>query len=269
MKKTPNSPSRTGSGRRTPNAELSGNPIWRLFLAVALVVSFAASALAETDAQFVRANDEFARQQYQNAIRDYQSIVQSGEWSTPLFYNLGNAYFRIADYGRAILNYERALALDPHHPETTANLALAREEARALELQNNQVSKFLKQFVPNQLIIAGAIGFWIAVFAIVARMLARRGSLLVLTVAILGLVVALGCAAGIYQVEASRKSRAIVIATDVRARLATADNAGSVLQLPAGSEINVLSRRGDWIYAALPNNLRGWIPSSSVEPVRL
>jgi len=60
-----------------------------------------------------------------------------------------------------------------------------------------------------------------------------------------------------------------VTGKDVQARLATADTANSVLALPAGSEIKVLSTRGDWIYAALPNNLRGWIPAKNAERVRL
>jgi hypothetical protein len=55
----------------------------------------------------------------------------------------------------------------------------------------------------------------------------------------------------------------------VEARLATADNANRVLTLPAGSEIKIVSQRGDWIYAALPNNLRGWMPANSAEQVRL
>jgi hypothetical protein len=55
----------------------------------------------------------------------------------------------------------------------------------------------------------------------------------------------------------------------VQARLATADTANSVLALPPGSQIKILSTRGDWIYAALPNNLRGWIPATSTEFVRL
>jgi hypothetical protein len=42
-----------------------------------------------------------------------------------------------------------------------------------------------------------------------------------------------------------------------------------VLALPAGSEIKVVSQRGDWIYAMLPNDLRGWIAANSAELVRL
>jgi hypothetical protein len=39
--------------------------------------------------------------------------------------------------------------------------------------------------------------------------------------------------------------------------------------LPAGSEIKIISTRGDWMYAALPNDLRGWIQTKNAEQVRL
>jgi len=73
-----------------------------------------------------------------------------------------------------------------------------------------------------------------------------------------------------YEIDRGSKGRALAIITgdNVQARLATADTANSVLALPPGSEIKVLSTRGDWIYAALPNNLRGWIPAKSTELVR-
>ena len=75
----------------------------------------------------------------------------------------------------------------------------------------------------------------------------------------------------IYQLDHGSRGRALAIVTgkEVQARLATADTANSVLALPPGSEIKILSTRGDWVYAALPNNLRGWIPAKDTEQVRL
>ena len=81
-----------------------------------------------------------------------------------------------------------------------------------------------------------------------------------------------GCALyALYTVENGTRgdSLAIVTGKNINARLATADNANSVLALPAGSEIKILSNRGDWSYAALPNNLLGWIPTKSAESVRM
>jgi hypothetical protein len=60
-----------------------------------------------------------------------------------------------------------------------------------------------------------------------------------------------------------------VTAKNIQARLATAESAGTVLVLPPGSEIKILSTRGRWDYAALPNDLMGWIPAGSAERVRL
>ena len=85
------------------------------------------------------------------------------------------------------------------------------------------------------------------------------------------LLVFVGTTFAIWQLErgSNGAARAIVTGKDVQARLATADTANAVLALPPGSEIKVLSTRGDWIYAALPNNLRGWIPAKNAEQVRL
>src|SRR6266478_1727312 len=80
---------------------------------------------AEPGAQFAKANQEYAAGDFKAAIDDYEELVRSGRDTPNLFYNLGNAYFRKNDFGRAILSYERALALDPHHPEAEANLRIA------------------------------------------------------------------------------------------------------------------------------------------------
>jgi len=85
------------------------------------------------------------------------------------------------------------------------------------------------------------------------------------------LLVFAGAIFAIWQVERGSKGNALAIVTgkDVQARLATADTANAVLALPPGSEVKILSTRGDWTYVALPNNLRGWIPAKNAERVRL
>ena len=230
---------------------------------------FVWSAFAQAEPQFARANEEYARGQFQEAIRDYESLVQAGQWNAPLFYDLGNAYFRAGDFGRAILNYERALELEPQHAESVANIVLAREEARALELQRGRADAILARFTPNQLTVTAAVTFWLTAFAVAALVFGRQRSTIAIVIAVLGFLALLVSIAGLRQMENSRKTVAIVTAPEIQARLATADNAKSVLQLPPGSEIQILSRRGEWIYALLPNNLRGWLPKSSAEPVRL
>src|SRR5947209_4728435 len=96
-------------------------------------------AFAQPDAEFARATQECSAGDFQAATNSYETLVRSGDWSANLFYDLGNAYFRAGDFGRAILNYERALALERHQPEAEANLRIARDQARALELTAGSV----------------------------------------------------------------------------------------------------------------------------------
>src|SRR4051794_36119975 len=72
----------------------------------ALVVS---SAFGQQESEFAKANQEYAQGHFKEAIAGYEALVRGGRWNANLFYDLGNAYFRTHDFGRAILNYERAL----------------------------------------------------------------------------------------------------------------------------------------------------------------
>ena len=226
---------------------------------------------AEPGAQFAKANQEYAAGDFKAAIDDYEELVRSGQDTPNLFYNLGNAYFRKTDFGRAILNYERALALDPHHPEAEANLRIARDEARALELVPNRWERIFAFADENQYALVASTSFWIGIFSVTAWVLGRRRGRGAVALSILSLstfAIAVGAS---YELGRGKNGRGLAIVTGdkVEARLATADNANRVLTLPAGSEIKIASQRGDWLYAVLPNNLRGWIPSTGAEQVRL
>ena len=229
------------------------------------------SLFAQADAEFAKANQEFAQGHFKEAISGYEALIRAGQWSANVFYDLGNAYFRTGDFGRAILNYERALALERHHPEATANLQIARDEAHALEIQPSGPERYLQFASVNQYSIAAATAFWLAIFAMFALIFKRRRSARVIAVSICCLLVLAVAVYAIFTLERGSKGQTLAVVTgkDVQARLATADTANSVLALPVGSQIKILSTRGDWIYAALPNNLRGWIPAKDAEQVRL
>jgi tetratricopeptide (TPR) repeat protein len=240
-------------------------------IALLFCVGSALSAIAQSDAEFAKANQEYAQGHFKDAITSYEAVVRAGRWNANLFYDLGNGYFRTRDFGRAILNYERALALDQHHPEATANLQIARDESRALEMQPTRVERYLQFVSINQYSTVGAVAFWLGIFGIVVLIFAHRRSAALMSLSILCLVVCAICAWAAYALDNGSKGRALAIVTgnDVQARLATADTANSVLALPPGSEIKILSTRGDWMYAALPNDLRGWIQAKNAEQVRM
>jgi tetratricopeptide (TPR) repeat protein len=241
------------------------------FCSVAGWLSFGFAAFAQMEPQFIQANQEYAAGHFKEAIDGYEALARTGRWSANLFYDLGNSYFHTGDLGRAILNYERALALDRRHPEAQANLRIVRDEARALEIAPAGGERFAQFTGANQYAIAAAISLWLGLFSIVWWIFSKRRSTVPITFSILGLSVFALAVLSIFWIENGNKGRGFAVVTEnnVEARLATADNARSVLALPPGSEIRILSKRGDWIYAVLPNDLRGWIPAKSAENVRL
>jgi tetratricopeptide (TPR) repeat protein len=237
---------------------------------VILLTAVALTANAADESAFAKANQAYAEGHFEEAATGYENLIRSGNWNADLFYDLGNARYRLGDFGQAILNFERALALDPRHPEADANLRLARDEGRALELRRDWIERYAGMATVKQYTIAAAIAFWFALFIIAHLFFSRRSAGRIALIA-LSVIVCAASIFAIFMIENGARGDALAIVTgkDVEARLATADNAKSVLVLPAGSEIKILSERGDWVYAALPNDQRGWIPASSAERVRM
>lgn len=240
-------------------------------LATAISTLLAGTVAAADEDGFGKANQSYNDGHFQEAAAGYEALVQSGRWNANLFYDLGNAYYRLGNFGKAILNYERALALDPRQPEADANLRLARDEARALELRRDVIERYANMATVKQYSIAAAIGFWLAVFVAAHMFLSRRRSFGRIGLIVTGVLISSASAFAISTLETGTRGNALAVVTakETEARLATADNAKSILLLPGGSEVKILSERGDWIYAALPNDQRGWIPASSAERVRL
>lgn len=236
-----------------------------------LTMIFGTSAFAIDESVFAKANQAYAEGRFEEAANAYESLIAAGNWNANLFYDLGNARYRLGDFGQAILNYERALALEPRHPEADANLRLARDEARALEMRRDWIDRYAAMATTKQYTIAATVAFWFAAFITANLFLSRRPSGRRIALVALGILVCGISVYAIYRLENGSHGAALAVITgkEVEARLATADTAKSVLVLPAGSEINILSERGDWIYAALPNDQRGWIPASSAQRVRM
>ena len=247
--------------------------IRHLFCIAAVAAAFT-PALAQSAAEeggFAKANAAYSDGRFEEAAAGYESLVHEGRLHANLFYDLGNAWYRLGNFGKAVLNYQRALALEPRHPEADANLRLARDEGRALELRMTAAERYARFATTKQYTVAAAAGLWLAIFLAVHHYFSRRRSTGRMALAALGLIVAGVSIFGIVTLEDGIRgdSLAVVTGKQTEARLATADNAKSILVLPPGSEVKILSERGDWIYATLPNDQRGWIAASAVERVRM
>lgn len=217
---------------------------------------------------FEQGNHLFEQGKFAEAKSRYEQLVADGEWSANLFFNLGNAEFRLNSPGRAILNYERALAIDPGHVEAAANLTLARNQTGAKLRTKHWADYLIPGTNPAPFAILAAVGGWLVVFAGTFVFLLRTKQGAAWTLAgCAGAVLAIYGGLAVWRLS-SERALGIVTAKDATARLAPAESAGIAGTLPAGSQVQVLSERGGWIYCVLPDSGRGWFSTQAVEPLK-
>ena len=91
----------------------------------------AASAGTDADSLFEKGNGAFRESRYGDAIDEWESIRKGGLESGPLLYNLGVAYYKEDDLGRAISRFQRAKRFLPRDRDLRSNLALV--QSRTLD----------------------------------------------------------------------------------------------------------------------------------------
>ncbi len=243
-----------------------GNNMKRLAATFFLWLALLSAGFAEN---WEAANEAFDKGNFAEAKKGYEQQIESGDWSANLFYNLGNVDYRLGASGRAILNYERALALDPSHPEARANLQLLRQQTGAKLPALPWFDTVVARPSINSWTVVGAVAAWVTIFALTALIILRSSAQtapwLALVFGVLTLAVSGLALARLWQDQAL----GIVTAREAEARLAPAESAKVAESLPAGSRVRVLSERGDWVYCELPSAGRGWISREAVERVRL
>ncbi|HEU4495424.1 MAG TPA: tetratricopeptide repeat protein, partial [Flavobacterium sp.] len=74
---------------------------------------------------FDKANELYRKDKFQDAAKEYETILKSGKHSPELYFNLGNAYYKLNKTAPSIYNYEKALQLDPGYEDARNNLQFA------------------------------------------------------------------------------------------------------------------------------------------------
>jgi len=93
------------------------NIIWMVFPSIL-------SAQINVENTFSQANELYNKGSYIEAINNYKEIIKNDFHSAELYYNLGNAYYRLDSIASSVYYYEKALQLNPNDRETIDNLEL-------------------------------------------------------------------------------------------------------------------------------------------------
>ena len=124
----------------------------RLFIMTMLLLMSASLLGADKSPdEFVAANKFYEEKDYASAIRLYESIINQGNESAEVYFNLGNAYFKSGDLGYAVLYYTKARRLSPADEDIRHNLEFARRFSRVqMEgVQLNPINTFFDSLVDS------------------------------------------------------------------------------------------------------------------------
>jgi tetratricopeptide (TPR) repeat protein len=248
-----------------------------------LVLGLASQALAQgpvspTEAMQV-GNQHYEAGEFVEAANVYETILAAGIQDSALYYNLGNAYFKQGEIGRAILNYRRAQYLNPRDPDIADNLAIARSqtvdkfETVEEETPLNNFVQVAEEWLTLSEAAMLALFLWVLLCATAVVMILRPRwrsyCLWVGGVLLLALVLGLLSMAGRYYAQEAYPA-AVIIAQeiDVTSGPGSAQQYLVEFNLHAGAEVQLLDSRPGWRRVALPgNDFQGWVPEEAVEPV--
>lgn len=243
-----------------------------LSLLILVACSTQSAAGGVSGAQMAEANLLYEEGRFSEAANRYQSLVDAGVQEGRLYYNLGDAYFKLNDLGRAILNFRRAQRLLPRDSDVAANLELARAQTiDRIEIEKEAffirlVRRVVGWTTLNEAAIL-ALTLWVVLCGLgIAAILVRKGRRVLLygtaTVAFLlffGLI-----SIGIRLLDERGQPPAVIVGTEVKVRSGPGQDYLTEFTLHVGAEVRVVERRTEWKRIALPGDLQGWAPSDAV-----
>lgn len=237
------------------------------------------AALSAQQALFDEGNRLYQQGDYAAAAESYSAVVEGGFESAEVYYNLGNAHFRLGDVAHAVLNYERAALLDPANEDVQANLALV---TRMLQDRIEPLPRFwvLSVFewwmalVPRgwleALVAVCYIVLGSTTVALVLDRSGRRRAAALRRIAYAGAVgtVVLGGTLLTREAGWALPEQAIVMAGEARVLSAPSEEGGlTVFTLHEGTKVRIDRRSGEWAEIVLADGKVGWLPLEALEVV--
>lgn len=250
----------------------------RYFFYILLIISFAAIRLPAqkaADFHFQKGNDFYLEEQYAEAIREYEAVLNNGMESAELYYNLGNSYYKVGRLGKAILNYERAKKLKPKDENICFNLQLA--NLRVKDRIDVPPEFFLFRW-NRALVQLFSVRGWARLLSLLFllasvlfavrqalnlnrfRNICRSGMLALFIAAFLTLFPL----AQRYSMEHNR-AYGIILQSSTKSLAAPQEGSTELFIVHEGTKVQVLDRDGDWSKIELIDGKQGWILSADLE----
>lgn len=232
-------------------------------------------SFGQNEALFEQGNNQYRDGNYEAAISAWETVLESGEHSTALYFNLGNAYFKIESLAESIYFYEKALQLAPADAEIRNNLAIAQNntvdiiEPLPKNLFNTWVSDTSQLYSYDGWAIAAVI--FVLLFSLLfilyyfARASSRKriyfsGSLLTLFISLLSVFFAFKNYNSVVNQRAG-----IVFANSTQVRSEPVMRSEVSFTLHEGTKVKIINEVDDWKRIKLADGKEGWMLKDDIK----
>ena len=258
-----------------------------LVMLLSLSVAYASESRTEADAEWQRALEAYSNGEFGVARDAWERVAQLGYGSADLYYNLANAYYRLGqqgdtpfsqgELGRAVLNYRRALRVDPSNDDARYNLDIAVDHTNDTESLPQGVLGSMWAAVRGmmssngwaissvvQLVLALALTLlYLLSNTIVLRKVSFFVAVVLFCILILSTILSLS-----QRALAQDSDTAVVVCNSITSVHASPDNTSKVIRQPSqGVTVRVLRSHGEWSEIEFADGEKGWIPSAIIELV--
>ncbi|MDY5637881.1 MAG: tetratricopeptide repeat protein [Parabacteroides sp.] len=233
--------------------------------------------LCAQESTLKEAEEAYAKEDYTQAIELYESILKSYGESAMVYYNLGNAYYKAGKVAPAILNYERALLLNPGDSDTRFNLQVARQ--KTVDKIEPIGEFFLTRWIGTVEDVYSADGWakWgVASFVLFIGCLVlfffskwirlkKIGFFAGICFLLISLVANLF--ADSQQDKLLHRADAIVFASTVTVKSSPDASGTDLFILHEGTKVTIKSTLGEWSEIQLEDGNVGWMPSKEIQQI--
>lgn len=220
----------------------------------------------------------YGSEKYEEAAKYYESLITNCGVASELYYNLGNCYYKLDDIPHAILNYERALLLNPGDTDIRENLAIAR--GKTIDKVTPPSEMFFVSWWHNLVnMMSISEWMWVAVFAFIlmlsgvfvyaffSRLMVRKIG--VYSAFVLFFVVLLSNFSACSQRrQLSERSSAIIISPVVSIKSSPSESSTDLFVIHEGSKVEIIdSSVKGWREVKFEEGKIGWLPVESIEVI--
>lgn len=229
----------------------------------------------QNEAIFEQATSAYNEGDYETAINRYLEILDNGEHSAALYFNLGNSYYKLNQIAPSIYYYEKALLLKPNDPEILNNLSYAQNMTLdAIEKMPetgfskiyNKITGFLSFDQWAMLAVVFTILFVLLYIAFYYFRYSSRKRFAFITgmVSLIFAIISMTFAFIQFN-DYKRDSPAIIFSEEVTVKSEPNNRSQEVFTLHEGTKIRVLDSLNEWKKIRIQDGKMGWLRGTDIK----